>query len=132
AAGLFGISALLRQDALFKKQIQDQKAQMTQGLELAESVRRGNLVLLLNNVLDKIDQELKTHPDRQLSDETIGRISILCDLFKPYSYQYEDTDTFTRLSPERGFLLRTLNSMQIDSASLQKIFVQSTFAYADL
>lgn len=132
---LMGIVAgfvVFKQNEVFKTKALYQRAYITQQSELIESNRIKGMVVLMENLLDKIDEELEEGPERVLSDETIGRIAALSYSFKPYTSFEGDTLSERKLSPERAQLLLALSNMNIDTSSLSKIMVQSQFAGADL
>lgn len=100
--------------------------------ESLEGHRRSDLGSLLQELLEKVDEELELHDDRTLSDSTIDRIAALSFALKPYGYYAMDSIPHKRLSPERGFLLWNLAVLGIDSSSFRKIKQDSYFMEADL
>ena len=130
--GIVSSFLLFKQQDLFQAQKQFQQQSLRQQSALVESVQRGNLVALMGNILDKADEELKDHPKRTLSEETIARIAALSYSFKPYRYLVEDSVSEKKFSPERGQLLLALSKMNMDSNSLDKITFKAPFAGADL
>jgi len=111
------------QNELIKKQ----NIRLDQQTYLQEAERRSSLVFLFSNIMDAIDNELKTDvgikgkPD--LSPQLTGRIIALSTRLKPYLYMEDSTLIDKPLSPERG---------QLDSVSLIQIFERADFSYADL
>lgn len=104
---------------------------------LQEANRRGSLVFLLNNTLDKIDEEIKNlstigDTSRTLSSELIGRIASLSVAFKPYYYFDQDKLTDKLISPERGQLLLTLLNSDLNTETLTQIFSSADFSYSQL
>lgn len=101
---------------------------------LLEADRRGSLVHLFNNVLDKVDEEIKdsiNNPTRKLSPQLIGRIVVLSHALKPY--QYLEGDSLSNpLSPERGFLLIALQESKLDNKTYIEINFRSNFSFSDL
>jgi uncharacterized protein YjbI with pentapeptide repeats len=95
-------------------------------------LRKNNWAPLLQNVLDKIDNELHDNPKRILSEETIERIAAMGYFFKPYLHLEGDTTAPELLSPERGQLLLLLASLNLDSVSYVKIKSRTSFEGADL
>jgi hypothetical protein len=83
--------------------IVNQNTRIEQQTYLQEAGRRSSLIFLMNNVLDKMDEELKSpvNKDRNLSDQLIGRIVALSKSLKPYKYLESDSLSMT-VSPERG------------------------------
>lgn len=123
---------IYQQNELFKAQTQNQNQRITEQSELIESIRKGNQVLLMSNILDKVDDELKNEPNGLLSDATIARIAALSYSFKPYHYFEGNQLSEKELSPERGQLLLALSIMNLDSLSFAKIKQATSFAGADL
>jgi len=122
-AGYLGTVILINQNKLIKEQTQ-----------LQEANRRSSLVFLSSNILDKLDDELKspTNLKRKLSDELIGRISAFTYSLKPYKYLENDELTTRQISPERTQLFLTLLNSNISEKSLSKLFAKSNFNYLDL
>lgn len=120
------------QNELIKKQ----NIRLDQQTYLQEAERRSSLVFLFSNIMDAIDQELKTDvgikgkPD--LSPQLTGRIIALSTRLKPYLYMEDSTLIDKPLSPERGQLLVSLIGSELDSVSLIQIFERADFSYADL
>jgi uncharacterized protein YjbI with pentapeptide repeats len=130
-AGLLSIALIFRQNTLFNSRMQYERARITQQSELIESMRISNIVVLMNNVLDNVDDELKSNPDRKLSSETIARIASLSLAFRPYRILEGDSMSKRKYSPERGQLLLALAKMN-GSNSFDRIKLSTTFAGADL
>jgi uncharacterized protein YjbI with pentapeptide repeats len=147
--GIFAILAALipyillyNQNKLFKAQnklFENQNDRIEQQTNLIESQRRSNYVLLMSNILDKVDEELKDaedipyHESRKLSELTIGRIAALSQSLRPYYYLDGDTLIGMPLSPERGQLLLALINSRLDTLNtLPKIFQKSIFYQSDL
>ena len=98
---------------------------------LIEAERRGALVILMSNIMDQMNDEIKLQegdPNSNdslgytLSDPLIGRISALSQSFLPYRYLEGDTLTEKAVSPERGQLLLSLVKSNLDSLTYDKIF----------
>ena len=123
---------LFMQNKLLKQRTKSLQTQIIKQDELIDSVMHSGLAIELNSVLEKIDEELKSNPKRSLSDETIARITALSYSCKPYLRPEGDSIAGKKLSPERGLLLLMLYSMNIDSASFQKITLNTSFSGADL
>ncbi|MEM6685187.1 MAG: pentapeptide repeat-containing protein, partial [Bacteroidota bacterium] len=113
--------------------ITNQNARLEQQTYLQEAGRRSSLVFLMNNVLDKMDEELKDtlNKDRNLSDQLIGRIVSLSKSLKPYKYLENDSLSMT-LSPERGQLLVNLMKANLGFTTYNKIFENGDFSYSEL
>ncbi|MBP6825431.1 MAG: pentapeptide repeat-containing protein [Saprospiraceae bacterium] len=117
-------------------------------MSLEEASRRGALVMLMSNIMDKVDDEikeqksdlLKTGISRaavdtmkfSLSKSLIGQITALSHSFKPYRYLEGGTLIESPLSPERGQLLITLVQIPLDSTTRHQIYLYATFQNADL
>lgn len=130
--GLATTILLFNQNRLLEKQ--NEKIDMQMSLE--ESNRRSAMMNQMANLLDKIDEELRdtfntNHGTRVLSPQLIGRISSLSQALKPYRYLVGNTLS-KELSPERGQLLLALINSSLDKITLEKIWDQVTFKYADL
>jgi len=123
---------VIQQNELVKKQ----NIRLDQQTYLQEAERRSSLVFLFSNVMDAIDEELKTDigikGKRDLSPQLVGRIIALSTRLKPYHYMDGDTLIGRPLSPERGQLLTSLYHSKIDTSSLFKIYKNADFSYADL
>lgn len=123
---------IYQQNQLFETQVQSQDKRIWQQSELIESIRKSSQVVLMGNVLDRVDEELEKNPQGPLSDATIARVAALSYSLKPYASFAGDTLMQTRLSPERGQLLLALSLMPIDSVSFAKIKQGAIFFQADL
>ena len=133
---------LYNQNKLFKAQnklFENQNSRIDQQTKLVEAQRRSSYVLLMSNILDKVDEELKGakdipyHESRKLSELTIGRIAALSQSLKPYYYLDGDTLISKPLSPERGQLLLALANSKLDTIiTYPKIYSKTIFHYSDL
>lgn len=151
--GLTGTILLINQNELLEaqnKKIDDQtgllKAQnelVSRQMQLEEANRRSALIVLMSNIMDKVDREiesqqvglsrtLKEQRKYSLSQSLIGQIAALSHSFKPYRYMEGDSLIERPLSPERGQLLITLTLLPLDTSTFRKIFQSSNFAYANL
>jgi uncharacterized protein YjbI with pentapeptide repeats len=134
--GLVGTLLLINQNVLLNNQNKLIEHQMS----LEEASRRSSLVVLMSNIMDKVDDEinrqLKTTDTEntryRLSASLIGQIAALSHSFKPYRYMDGDTLITNPLSPERGHLLITLTRLPLDKVTFDKIFKTATFALSDL
>lgn len=115
-----------------KKQLSHLDQQAIQQLELMASTRKSNALILMNNLYDNIDEELKNNPNRRLSDQTIERIATLSLSFEPYHYLENGQLSEKKWSPERGKLLLLLTQLEIDSSSFILLKQKISFEYADL
>jgi uncharacterized protein YjbI with pentapeptide repeats len=131
--GLISSFLIYRQNELFETKTQDQKKRIQEQSELIESVRRSSLNILMNDILDKVDDDLKNNPGGKLSDKTIASIVAAFNYtFIPYRYWEGDNLSEKKLSPEKGQFLLALCTKNIDSSSFNKIKLNAHFFGADL
>ena len=110
-----------------------QNKRMEQQTYLQEAERRSSLVFLFDNVLNKIDEELRMNPGRRaLSPQLIGRIVALTKALKPYRFLEGDTITSYMSSPERGQVLLSLLASQLHQSTYDQIFLLADFSYTSL
>ncbi len=125
-----------QQNELVRDQNQLVKVQtekLQQQTILSESTRRSSLIFLMSNILDKLDEELKSSDNKEISKELVARIIALSNSFRPYYYFEENKIIDKKLSPERGQLFLALVKSGIDSDFLfNNILIESNFSYADL
>ncbi len=114
------------------KLIGRQNERLDQQINLEEGNRRSSLIFFMSNIMDKLDLELRSNPDRTLSEPLIGRIVSLTQSMRPYRYLENDSLTPRQLSPERGQLLFSLINSDLDQRTYDKIFARANFNYADL
>jgi hypothetical protein len=113
--------------------LDDQNRRIEQQTFLQEAERRSSLVFLFDNVLDKLDDELKTNPiQRKLSPQLIGRIVSLSKALKPYRFLDGDTLTTQASSPERGQLLISLMTSKLHISTYEQIFTSADFSFATI
>lgn len=131
-------SMLSNQNSLFKNQnnlVEQQNNRIVQQTELIEADRRSSLVFLMGNIMDKVDEEIKTvgNKQRALSFEVIGRITALSQSLKPYKYLKNDRLIRKPLSPERGQLLLALINSHLDTIETYDLIFKTTkFSRSDL
>ncbi|MCB0528421.1 MAG: pentapeptide repeat-containing protein [Saprospiraceae bacterium] len=137
--GLLGTVLLYNQNKLLVQQNQllnQQNIRLDQQTYLQEAERRSSLVFLMGNILDGVNQELKEDVGRKgvrdVTPQLIGRVIALSNALRPYRYLGSDSLVGRELSPERGFLLLSIVSSEIDKSSLQQIYRSADFSYADL
>ena len=130
--GLASSVLIYQQNKFSKTQIQNQNQRIAQQSEIIASAKKSNSIIVINNLLDKIEEELKSNPKRTLSETTIDRIAALGFSFEPYHYVKGNSLSEKKWSPERGQLLLGLSKMKIDSISFQKIKSKTSFEGADL
>jgi uncharacterized protein YjbI with pentapeptide repeats len=126
--GLTGTLLLMNQNKLIQNQMYQN-----------EAMRIGSLVVLMSNIMDKVDREISVqqgiNPQQKefnLSQSLIGQIAALSHSFKPYKFLKGDNIIGKELSPERGQLLITLANLPLDTITFDSIFKKSTFGNADL
>ena len=137
--GLMGTILLYNQNQLLQKQnalITNQNEKIDNQILLDEASRRSSLNILMDNVLNKIDEELKVADregkPRKLSPQLIGRIASLSQAFRPYRFMEDGKMTEKAFSPERGNLLLALVNSGLDSLTLDTIFDKTIFQGAYL
>ena len=129
------LSLALLQTYYLKKQndkLDIQNDRIEQQTFLQEAERRSSLVFLFDNILAKMDEELRQNPRRELSPQLVGRIVALTKALKPYRYLEGDTITSRMSSPERGQVLISLLASKLHPNTYAQIFLQSDFSYAIL
>jgi uncharacterized protein YjbI with pentapeptide repeats len=132
------IMLALLQTYYLKKQnekLDTQNRRIEQQTFLQEAERRSSLIFLFDNVLDKMDEELRgktRQEERILSPQLIGRIVALSIALKPYRFLEGDTITPSPTSPERGQLLMGLVISKLNKTTYDQIFAAADFSYATL
>jgi uncharacterized protein YjbI with pentapeptide repeats len=143
-SGLTGTLLLMNQNKL----LENQNALIQRQMSLEEASRRGALVVLMSNIMDKVDDEIKEQRSEllkkgiskaavdtmkfSLSQSLVGQIVALSHSFKPYRFLNADTLIDEPLSPERGLLLITLTLLPLDTCTFDKIYKSALFKNADL
>lgn len=130
--GVVGSFFIYQKIQFSKNQIQNQIQSNIIQSKLLESKRKSNAMILMNNLFDNIDNELKNNPSRKLSKSIIERVKILSSSFEPNHFYEGDSLSTEVLSPERGLLLLGLLALDIDSSSFNQIKNKTTFLAADL
>lgn len=130
--GVLGSFIMIRQNDIHQSQKQFQQQQIIQQNLLMQSVRNSGMGDLMNNIFDKIDEELTNNPKRILSESTIDRAAALSSSLKPYGQLEGDSLSKRKLSPERGQLLLALVKMGLDSNSFNQIKSKGDFSGSDL
>ena len=137
--GLLGTVLIFNQNKLLTQQnalLERQNIRIDQQTYLQEADRRSSLIFLMGNLLDAVDKELKADVGqpgiRDLSPQIIGRVIALSKSLRPYRYLNGDTLIPRELSPERGQLLLSIVTSQIDNSSVRRIFQGADFSYADM
>lgn len=126
--GIMGTYLLFIQN----QKIENQNAKIEKQVYLEDASRRSNLILLMDNILAKVNLEI-TDTNKTLSQPLIGRIHALSQGFQPY-YFLEDSTNLTKekYSPERGQFLVALANSGIDNTTMIKIYDRSPFFSAYL
>ena len=137
--GLLGTLLLYNQNKLLTQQNElliRQNLRLDQQTYLQEAERRSALILLMGNLLDALDHELKEDIGqknvRDLSPQLVGRIIALSSGLKPYRYLEGDSLIAKEISPERGQLLLSILSSEVDNGSLKRIFQSADFSFSEL
>lgn len=137
--GLFGVLIALIPTMLLWQQNQllnKQNEKIDSQIQLEESNRRGALIVMMSNIMDKLDEELKERKkqgsSRALSKQLIGRIAALSYSFRPYRFWQDNSLIEKPLSPERGQLLLALVKSDLDSLTYRNIYEKATFVQAYL
>jgi uncharacterized protein YjbI with pentapeptide repeats len=145
-AGLMGTILLYNQNQLLNNQNQllsKQNDKIDNQIYLEEASRRSALVMLMSNLMDKVDREIENQQKEfsskntnrklfKLSQSLIGQIAALSHSFKPYRFMENDSLINEPFSPERGQLLITLTRLPLDSLTLESIYKVATFERAYL
>jgi hypothetical protein len=125
------------------KLLESQNEMIQRQMSLEEANRRSALVMLMSNIMDKVDREIEAQQKglskkaREatlygLSPSLIGQIAALSHAFKPYKYMEGEALIAKALSPERGQLLTTLTALPLDTVTMDRIYRSATFQSADL
>ncbi|WP_299103937.1 pentapeptide repeat-containing protein [uncultured Tenacibaculum sp.] len=126
-----------KQNRLITEQNQKIKVQVF----LEDSNRRNNLVMLMDNVLNKVGENLNKNNLGELDGALLARIRSLGQGFEPYKLiNYEpmhlknsDSLVLTDLySPERGLLLSSLVNIGINENSMWSLLNETLFNKAYL
>ena len=118
------------------KLFENQNEKIDAQIQLEESSQRGNLIVLMSNIMDKVDDELtrdwNNDEKRNISPQLIGRIAALSYSFRPYRFWQDSSLIEKPLSPERGQLLLALVKSDLDTLTYQNIYKKATFEHAYL
>ncbi len=132
AGGLVSSFLINRQSDFFKHKIKSQDDVLKEQTKLLAASRRSNAIVIMKDIFDEIDTELKNNPQRILSDELIAKMNALNTSFHPFQKLESDSLSKIKLSPERGQLLLMLAAMNINADSFNKIKSTTSFLGADL
>ncbi len=116
----------------YQSQLKAQIDKIEANSAMLESNRKASSIALINNLIEKIEYEIKIRPNDILDEEIIARIVLLNATFQPTLYLDEDSLSSQKLSFERGQLLLMLASLNLDSSSFHQIKQQVSFLGADL
>ena len=132
AFALLGTLALMQQNTM----VREQTSLMATQTKLMELEIRSAEAEYINEITSSIDRELEVDYGkdriRNLSPQLIGRIIVLSNRLKPYTYLDGDTLIEKPLSPERGQLLINLIESKLDTITYNAIFKKADFSYANL
>lgn len=134
--GLVGTLLLINQNEL----LNNQNKLIERQISLEEASRRSSLVVLMSNIMDKVDDEINRQRKPadtektlyKLSASLIGQITALSHSFKPYRYMDGGTLINNPLSPERGQLLSTITQLPLDTNTFNQIYKSATFSSSEL
>lgn len=99
---------------------------------IIDSIQQQSYSGLLHQLVEVIDAERRQGQSTILKAETISRIASLSYAFRPVAHREGDSVSTRKLSKERGQLLLFLSGLELDTATLQRIFTRSSFAGSDL
>ncbi|MCC4211179.1 pentapeptide repeat-containing protein [Leeuwenhoekiella parthenopeia] len=122
------------QSEMFKQQ----NNRLDQQTYLQEAERRGQTLLLMDNMLKEISDDVRVNPQNTINDATAGRLISLSKMLKPYKYLENDSLIVQVISPERGYLLVSLLETGINlnatsrSRTNGKLMNRLDFTYAEL
>ncbi|WP_442845168.1 pentapeptide repeat-containing protein [Leeuwenhoekiella sp. H156] len=122
------------QSEMFKQQ----NNRLDQQTYLQEAERRGQTLLLMDNMLKEISDDVRLNPQNTINDATAGRLISLSKMLKPYKYLENDSLIEQVISPERGYLLVSLLETGINlnatsrSRTNGKLMNRLDFTYAEL
>ena len=133
AGGLLVSFLIYKENKTIESTTQKQNKKIREQSELFASSRKSSMTILLNDILDKMSNDLKNNGNGKLSDKTIANIVQAFNYsFTPYRYWQGDSLSKKKLSPEKGQLILALCRMNIDSISFNKIKLSANFSGADL
>jgi len=130
--GLLGSFIITEQNKRSKQQAEFERTSIVQKSALIKAEQQGNLVVLMNDILNKVEKEIELAPNDTLTETIIERIIALNYSIQPYQTIHGDSLATKVLSPERGQLLLSLSKMNIDAVSFKKIVTNTSFSAVDL
>ena len=122
------------QSEMFKQQ----NKRLDQQTYLQEAERRGQTLLIMDNMLKEISTDVSRSSANAIDDATAGRLISLSKMLKPYKYLENDSLIARVTSPERGYLLVSLLETGINlnttarSRSNGRLIERLDFTYAEL
>ena len=122
------------QSEMFKQQ----NTRLDQQTYLQEAERRGQTLLIMDNMLKEISTDVSRSSANAIDDATAGRLISLSKMLKPYKYLENDSLIARVTSPERGYLLVSLLETGINlnttarSRSNGRLIERLDFTYAEL
>ena len=115
-----------------------QNKRLDQQTYLQEAERRGQTLLIMDNMLKEISTDVSRSSANAIDDATAGRLISLSKMLKPYKYLENDSLIARVTSPERGYLLVSLLETGINlnttarSRSNGRLIERLDFTYAEL
>lgn len=128
--GLLAALLIWGQARALQAENQQQAQLMRQDSLLQHQAQQHLQAQLMVDFLAEVRARLAETQGQRLPEAVLDRLVRISAAFAPYPSA--DTLTAPSLSPERGLLLRTLLSMEMDSAVFSHIKKRVTFAHADL
>lgn len=130
--GISGWLVFNRQTEIIIHQLQIRDHKIREMEADIQSQNNKNLGLLMRDMLENINKELKKSPHRLLTDSSIAQIAAFSRLLKPYQYSGQDSLSECAYSPERGQLLKALVLLDLDKGTFGLIKRRAVFLGADL
>ncbi len=128
--GILGIAAVLQgKNNALRNEVNEQSETLAIQQRTIDSLQQGHVMTLMKAVLNKVEDEVESSPNRAISALSHEQLVNLNRYFKPYVSHNTDTGV-VYFSPERGQLLLSLLSLRMNDTSFQKIKEQVSFAYA--
>ena len=138
---IFQTYYLAKQNTLItgqSKMFQQQNTRLDQQTYLQEADRRGQTLLIMDNMLKEISNDVAGSSQNKIDDATAGRLIALSNMLKPYKYLENDSLIAHVTSPERGYLLISLLETGVNLNSTTrtrtngKLIERLDFTYAEL
>jgi len=138
---IFQTYYLAKQNTLITGQsemFRQQNTRLDQQTYLQEADRRGQTLLIMDNMLKEISNNVAGNSQNRIDDATAGRLIALSKMLKPYKYLENDSLIAHVTSPERGYLLISLleTGVNLNSSTRTrtngKLIERLDFTYAEL